>query len=376
MIIYLANPTFDQTIAGAIEETEQIVFSKIVENDVDFAKYIKTNIAQFGQIDMIIVDLSACRNTDEEIIKAVEMVRSMYDNLRIIIFAAYKKAGDDVLLQCCNMGIWNIITTDDFREIREELIQCITVGKTFSQALKYKDAKTDVTIKHEKKTVYKKLIAVAGSETNIGVTHNAIVLANYLRKKGFMVALAEMNDSVAFEAICKDYDEKQFAEGYYTMGGVDYWPAVDTECLVQIMEHSYNFIVLDMGAYTGCDRIIWEKADEKIIISGSKAWEMDQTNSVFANASQEALKSYIFCFNFTQAQDYDAIREGMRQLKRENVHFLKYLEDPFSNYDFSDGDEIFANYLPDDEEPEETKKSFFKRMRKNGQNQKKQKDTV
>ena len=131
-----------------------------------------------------------------------------------------------------------------------------------------------------------------------------------------------------------------------------------------------------MGAYTGCDRIIWEKADEKIIISGSKAWEMDQTNSVFANASQEALKSYIFCFNFTQAQDYDAIREGMRQLKRENVHFLKYLEDPFSNYDFSDGDEIFANYLPDDEEPEETKKSFFKRMRKNGQNQKKQKDTV
>lgn len=373
MIIYLANPTFDQTIAGAIEETEQIVFSKIVENDIDFAKYIKTNISQFGQIDMIIVDLSACRNTDEEIIKAIEMVRSMYDSLRIIIFAAYKKAGDDVLLECCNMGIWNIITTDDFREIREELIQCITVGKTFSQALKYKDAKTDVTIKHEKKKVYKKLIAVAGSETNIGVTHNSIVLANYLRKKGFMVALAEMNDSAAFEAIGKAYDEKQFVEGYYTMGGVDYWSAVNAERLVQIMEHSYNLIVLDMGAYTGCDRIIWEKADEKIIISGSKAWEMDQTNNVFENASQEALKSYIFCFNFTQEQDYDAIRDGMRKLKRDNVHFLKYSEDPFSNHDFCDGDDIFAKYLPDDE-PEETKKSFFKRMRKNGQ--KKQKDTV
>ena len=375
MIIYLASPTFDQTIVSAIDETEQIVFSKIVEQDIDFAKYIKTNIAQFGQIDMIIVDLSACRNTDEEIIKAVEMVRSMYDSLRIIIFAAYKKAGDDVLTNCCNMGIWNIITTDDFRKIREELKECITTGKTFSQALKYIHAKPEVTIKHERKTVYKKLIAVAGSEPNIGVTHNAIVLANYLRKKGFMVAIAEMNKSGAFDAICSAYDEKKFAEGYYTMYGVDYYPCTDEKRLVQIMEHSYNFIVLDMGAYTGCDRVLLERSDEKIIITGSKAWEMDQTNSVFENASKEALKSYIFCFNFTQKQDYNAIREGMQQLQRENVHFLKYSEDPFSNHDFSDGDEIFANYLPDDEEPEETKKSFFKkRMRKNGE--KKEKNSV
>ena len=53
----------------------------------------------------------------------------------------------------------------------------------------------------------------------------------------------------------------------------------------------------------------------------------------------------------------------MKDLK--NVHFLKYSEDPFCEKEFVDGDEIFAEYLPD--EPEEEKKGFFVKRAKKGE---------
>lgn len=375
MIVYFSGNTFNQTIDSAIEESNELVFLKEIENEFDFAKYIKQNITQFAQVDIMILDISVFTNTDEEITKSIEMLRSMYDALRIIIFAAYREIGDDLLTNCFNMGIWNIITTNDYREIREELIQCITQGKTFRDALKYKEAKAEkVIVKHEiKKNVYKKLIAVAGTEKNIGVTHNTIVLANYLRKKGFMIAVIEMNASGAYDSICEAYEEKKFSEGYFTISGVDFYPNVDADKLLKIMEHSYNFLLLDFGEFENADRMLWEKCDEKFIISGAKAWEMEQTNKVFGMASVETLKTYIFCFNFTQQKDHKAILEGMEDLNNDNVHFLTYSEDPFAASDFADADKIFEKYLPD--EPEVEKKGIFKR-KKGMKNEPKKKNPV
>lgn len=363
MIVYFSGNTFNQIIDSAIETAGEMVFMKEVANDFDFAKYIKQNIAKLDQVDMVILDISAFSNVDEEITNAIEMIRTMYDKLKIVIFAPYREAGDSFLTKCFNMGIWDIVTVSDFREIRDELVHCITEGMTFKDALQYKTEKTEkVIVKHtEKKTVYKKLIAVSGTESNIGVTHNAIILANYLRKKGFMVAIAEMNQSLAFEEILSAYNEKKFQEGYFTMGGVDFYSVVNEEKLIQIMEHSYNFIVLDFGTYVGVDRILFERCEEKIIISGSKPWEMEKANEIFGMASKEALEKYIFCFNFTQKKDYPAIREGMEDLNVKNVHFLKYIEDPFLSADFVDGDEIFEVYLP--EKQEEEKKGFFKKRK-------------
>lgn len=359
MIVYLTGNTFQQIIHNSITDLEELVTNQEVSNEIDFMKFAKQSITSLESVDVLIIDISAFINTDDEIIMALEMIRTMYDEMKIIVLAAYRATGDELLTRCFNLGIWNIINTNDFVEIRAELQKCIKTGKSFKDAVKYKNAKAEkVIIKHEvKKTVNKKLVGITGTETNIGVTHNAIVLANYFRKKGYMVALAEMNNSNVFSNIKDEFDETEYEEGYFTLHGIDYYRECNQEKLVQIMEHSYNFIILDFGYIKGCDVITFEKCDERILISGSKPWEWMSMNGIFAmyENNKKALKKINFCYNFTPKSDYEGIKKGMGELEG-NTYFLEYTEDPFSSSNFTNADEIFEEYLP--EEVDEEKKRF------------------
>ena len=360
LIAYFTGSTFVQVISDSITVTENMVYNTEVKDEIDFLKYVKQNITKFESVDIVIVDMSVLTNTDDEIVTALEMLRTMYDRLKIIVFAPYRQTGDEFLARCFGMGIMNIINTSDFLEIREELKICIQTGKTYKESVKYKDGKTEKVIVHHelKKTVNKRMVGLAGTETNIGVTHNSIVLANFLRKKGFMVALIEMNPSGAFERIRSDYEEKLFKEGYFTLNGIDFYPTCTEEKLVEVLTHSYNFILMDFGTHESCDRMIFEKCEDKFIISGSKPWELAPMNQIFKQIPKEALDQYIFCFNFTASKDEAGIREGMKEF--EKIYFLKYTQDPFSDADFCNAEEIFAECIAD--EPEE-KKGFFQRMK-------------
>lgn len=361
MVTYFTGRTFNQVIKESIRELDVIAYEPVIDDNQDFYKHIKKNIVSLSGIDQLILDTSVCLNTDEQILAALEMIRTMYDSVRLIIFAPYRTTGEKFLTDCLNMGITNIINTNDFNEVKKELLYCMRDGMTYRDAVKYKECQPDkLVVKHAvKRAINKRMIGIAGSESNIGTTHNAIVLANYFRKKGFMVALAEWNQSGAFDAICEAYEETKFKEGYFTINGIDIYPAVDEERMQVVQEHSYNVIITDFGSFSEGNKGAFERCEDKLIITGSKPWEMESLNKIFAIASKDVMNKYVFCFNFTHENDFEAIREGMGELK--NVYFLKYLKDPFEESDFADGDEIFADILP--EEPkEEEKKGIMKKL--------------
>ena len=232
---------------------------------------------------------------------------------------------------------------------------------TYREAVRFKESKRDkVIVRHEiKRTVNKRMIGIAGSERHIGVTHHAVVLASFFRKQGFMVAMAEMNPSGAFDRICDDYEEKKFRDGYFTLNGIDFYANFDADMLPGILEHSYNIVILDMGVYERCDRTLFERCEDRIVIAGAKPWELPAMDKVFGMASRDALMKYIFCFNFVQPSDFQSIREGMGEI--ENVHFLDYTADPFSASAFADAEDIFADCLPEKEE--KVKKGFLAQLK-------------
>lgn len=351
MILYFSGPTYQHVILEVIEKTNQMAFPTETSNEIDLLKTVRQNITKYDGIDILIVDESVCvQNTEEELLAALEMLRSMYDQMRIIILAPYRQEGDDFLTKCLQMGIVNIINTDDFLEIRQQMEHCMVEGMTYREAVRFKESKRDkVIVRHEiKRTVNKRMIGIAGSERHIGVTHHTVVLANFFRKQGFMVALAEMNPSGAFDRICDDYEEKKFRDGYFTLNGIDFYANFDTDMLPGILEHSYNIVILDMGVYESCDRTLFERCEDRIVIAGAKPWELPAMDKVFGMASRDALMKYIFCFNFVQPYDFESIREGMGEI--ENVHFLDYTADPFSSSEFADAEDIFSDCLPEKEE--------------------------
>lgn len=357
-VIYIAGSTYTQVIKNAVEEAEGLIVHSEINDETNLLKYVKSNLVNFESIDRIIIDLSVCKNTSEEILMALEMIRTMYDELRIIVFAPYEATGSELLVKCFNMGIWNIINTDDFKKIREEIYLCVTEGKKYKDAVIYKEEKTEITIKHEiKKTVNNLLIGVAGSEHRIGTTHASIMLANFFRHKGFMVALVEMNNSGAYECIRTDFDEKSYEEGYFTLNGIDFYGAGSQKKLFEIQERSYNFIILDCGAYTEMDQLVFHNCKEKIIVAGSKPWEIVNVNTIFDMVETETLKKYIFYFNFALEREYQEIRKGMSITSK--VYFLNTDNDPFSSYGVPDAEQVFKEYLP--EPVQEEKKGFLRK---------------
>ena len=133
MVIFFSGVTFNQVIKEVAESEEQVLFPTEISNEIDFLKTVRQNITKYGSVDVLILDESACKNTEDELIKALEMLRTMYDGMKIIVFAPYREDGDDFLTRCFQMGILNIINTDDFLEIREELRHCIREGKTLEE---------------------------------------------------------------------------------------------------------------------------------------------------------------------------------------------------------------------------------------------------
>ena len=143
MITYITGSTYYQVIKSTVEGTGELIMQTEVSEEIDFYKYVKCNISKLDGMDKLIIDLSVCQNTDEEIIKALEMLRSLYDSLRIIVFAPYLETGNILLMQCFTLGIVNIINTDDFNAVHKELEECILPGKKFKDAVKYKEVKAE-----------------------------------------------------------------------------------------------------------------------------------------------------------------------------------------------------------------------------------------
>lgn len=362
MIFYIASQTYQQIINQAIQESEEILIGGECRSDIYLLKYVKENGSILNSLDCLIVDVSALEDTEEEIIQAVEILRMMHDNMRLIILAANRVEGDNLLTQCFNMSIYNIVNTDDFLEIRDELKYCITTGMQYKDAVKYKEnsGQETIIVKQEiKQTVNKVLIGIAGSEKRIGVTHNGIVLANYLRKRGFMVALVEYGERKVFESIQESFGEKLLDEMYFSLNGVDYYGNADENLLGSVLGKSYNFVLVDFGVFEECDKVTFNKCNARLIIAGSKPWEVERINSVFGAVPEETLQMYHFCFNFTKENLRSEIRKGMAVL--EQVHFLNILEDPFSAYDFAEAEEILKEYMP--VKAAEKKKGLFKRKK-------------
>lgn len=347
MIFYITSNTYQQIISKSIQEANEILVGGECSNEFFLLKYLKENIKNFSETDKIIVDITALQDSDSEIVQAFEMLRIMASDLQIIVLATDRYEGDELLTKFFQMSIYDIIVSNDFLEIAEELVICLKEGKRYKDALRFKDYKPldKLIAKNEiKKEANKVLVGIAGTEHRIGVTHNSIVLANYLRARGYIVAVVNFNDNTHYKSIAESYDESISKKEYFTIKGVDYYFNSNCDNIGKILGKTYNFIVVDFGTYQDCDRMIFNTSDIRIVIAGSKPWELEHVNALFDSAEEEELVRYQYCFNFVKKENRNTIQEGMERLGQ--VHFLNYTEDPFESSDFADAEIIFNEYLP------------------------------
>lgn len=359
MVFYVSSPKYQPMIKKIMDETDQIYGGSETGSEIYLKKYVKENISSFEQTDIFLIDMNALKDTDEEVMQSIESLRIMDYDIRFIILAPYKTEGDKFLRDCFYAGIYDIIITDNYLEMSQQLAESFSCGMRYKDALRFRDA-VEENGKQEALPVQKILVGIAGAAPRMGSTHNSIVAANYLRKNNQMTAILEMNGTRAFEKICEAQRAKMFEEGYFSLRGVDYYPECGRERVTAISGKLYNFIILDFGDYRQADKILFNQCGVRMIFAGTKPWEMDALETVFQEQEEDVLKAYHFCFlGTTSGRIQKEIMEHMKPL--ENVWFPRQTEDPFGSDLFPEAEQIFKEYLKSSIKPKEKKRFFGRR---------------
>ncbi len=201
------------------------------------------------------------------------------------------------------------------------------------------------------------LIGLTGAEHRAGVTHLSFSIGNYLAGQGYQVAILEMNDSGAFEKLREMYNPVIDGKKYI-IGSAEYYMDADPAELDEILDQKlYDFIILDMGVYSEFDVDLFQRCDQKFIVSGGKPWEFHHLTEIFEETDMDELQKYSFIFTFTPESIKENVLEGMGQL--EKIFFIEYIEDPLMPGE--ELEELLQEYLP--EETGRRKFSLFKRNR-------------
>ncbi len=368
MIFYISSQACNQTIGSTIAECGGIIIDYVVDNHLMLKKYMKTNISKFNKnVSMLIIDTSALDDADEDIVDAINSYRMLYDEARIIVISPNRAPGDKMLAALFGLGIQNIIATTDYLQMKSELVICLSEkGKSYKDALVFRDVKDTVAIVEEKqKAVIRVQLAVAGTQKRIGASHTAITLATYLRSKGYIVALCERNDSGDFERIRDGFGAKMVDQTYFVADGIDYYPNCrQKEAMKPILEKSYNFIVCDFGELNVASTQMRDfcRCHIRILVAGTKNWEFGRVLAMISQIPDDVLEKINICFNLAY-QDYQkALKREMKLPNGDplNVYFLDYKAEPFLNNKNEKNivaDEILSEYLMI---PPEKKKSVFK----------------
>jgi len=185
--------------------------------------------------------------------------------------------------------------TEQIKQIREELRNLIKdTGKAEEKNIvENRDSDKLVEVERIKGT---QIIAVAGTMARVGATHTTINLAQYLKNKYFKVAIFEKHNSTTFESIKSAYSETENKETSFTIAGIDYYPYNQYTKMSDLLNKGYNYIVLDMGIYKDCDQEEFERANERVIVSGTKDWEMDALEKFLKMKDRTGKTTYYFTF--------------------------------------------------------------------------------
>lgn len=357
MIFFVASTKNQNLFMQVIKECNEAVIEKICKDNFTLLPYVTSNMQIIDTADIFLIDLTACEDSKEDLLQALKNIRVMNDTIRIIVVDTTRYEGDPLLSECFASGIYDLIVSSDNVELKSELAFCIQTGKKYKDATNFQEY---VPFSEYEAKVNKKpdaedvLIGLSGTHARIGVTHAMIVLANHLRKMGYLVALVDKSQKPTFRSIQDSFDCEDQNE-YFTLDGIDYYKEQE---LQKLKKKGYNFILIDYGEYLERDESYGD-CGIQIIIAGAKPWEVEKTFYVFQDTVEETLKKYHYFFNFVADDLKDEVRSGMDNLK--SVHFLTYAEDPFNSEDFPDIEDIIYEYSKPEPVPDKKKRKGFKK---------------
>lgn len=391
MITYISSPYINTTINLILEEGGQTVMNAITDTKFDIDQFVKQQMQQIQATQCLIIDLDALEKDDAKTFTAIKNFRLLY-NTKLIVIGNGRQPGDELLSDILHLGIYNIINLpknnkeEDEALLKEELRVCLTgSGKDYKDSARFESigdldrtqkggkqqpaTKEKIIIKNEiQKTASKVLVGFMGTGPRMGTTHNAIVGSCFLKEKGNKVALVEagIQGESCFAQIRESFDETEDHGEHFTLNQVDFYPSYNLEKTHLILARNYNFVVIDFGRHMEENLAEFNRCVVRVIVSGSKPWEINWINKVFESMEEDSLKDCAFLFNYTSPSLEKTLRENMGEL--DKAYVADMTPDPFNqNKAAHCMEKIFVDYMPTQAEAIKRKPGILgKLLRKTG----------
>ena len=304
-------------------------------------KFAVQDLKSLSNYKAIIIDVCSTKEKEEDIVKAVVAIKSMY-NVRIIILALGYKEGNSLLAKLFNEGIYNFVNGTDYEtQIQQFRLSFSKDGNQYKDAVRFRGeianiGKDSVIIKREYKTLKQYVsIGIAGTEKHIGVTTQCLLIAQFFNSLGMRACYICGRDEIENLEVDKDRIAKK-SDNLLVYRGIDLYSKNSS---IYAMNYGYDFYIYDLGVLSEQNIDNFTSKDVKILVGGLKYWEMPQTIPILARFESSSELNHIF--NFCS----DEIKKEWKEYYN-NTYFSEYAPDPFvADVNTETYHQIFKDYI-------------------------------
>ncbi|MDF2484692.1 MAG: hypothetical protein K0R46_860 [Herbinix sp.] len=183
----------------------------------------------------------------------------------------------------------------------------------------------------------RRTIAVAGTQSRIGVTHLAFRLCHYMKSQGINCLYRERNHSECIRRM-KGYPGVQSeGEELLTLEGIPMMyrdPCDDQDIPI------FPVTLMDYGRLTGDNLEQFLMADIKLLILGAKEWELANSEEVLDMIAE--YKDINYLFNFLDGKQFQKV---MKNMEHRNCYRIPYEPNPFGRVTHQNGQELFEELI-------------------------------
>ncbi len=123
MIIFIASDERQRLLDESIADSREVYRYIAPEDGISLLSFVKSKMPRHSMYSELVIDRAAISENTDELIKALKLMKQMYD-IRITIIADDLK--EDDILAIIDLQIFNIITSHEIDELRSELKQALS----------------------------------------------------------------------------------------------------------------------------------------------------------------------------------------------------------------------------------------------------------
>ena len=283
MILYLSSTQHTNLLdfTGFYEPDSEMPVKKMVGNFV-LKQFVVYDMRSFAHFTDVVLDRLAFGDTDEEFAQAIEEFLTMY-SARVTVICEGLTQADPLFRALLDSGVGNIVCDTEIGEIQQEIRECLCDQGMTRYAAKERPARAGGQ-EHFRFGCKNVTVAVVGSQPRIGTTTAAVGLCTWLARVGASVCYVEAHAGDHLAALARGYEMEAETAGWQ-FEGVHYRSVEPKK--------DVNFVVYDLGSNFAEKRELLENADIKLLVCGTKPYELGFT--VRLQASFAGIHIYLLC---------------------------------------------------------------------------------